>query len=136
MSLTESVRKALEKRGITLKTIFDALEGESEEEGKAYMERVLKEAGDLQKPAVQEALALVTSRSTLTFMDYKPLEILIKKFKLKEVEEELEQYKRELLQFTRENTPDTVPQSRKRSREESEPPASKLKKKRKHCTMM
>ena len=136
MTLTESVRKALEKRGITLKTIFDALVGQSEEEGKAYMKRVLKEAGDLQKSAIQEALALVTSRSTLTFMDYKPLEILIKEFELEEVEEELEQYKRELLQLMRENTPDTVPQSQKRRREESEPPGTNLKKKRKHCTRM
>ena len=132
MSLTQSVKKALEKQGITPREIFKALEEQSEE-GTAYMKRVLQEADDLQKA---EVLGIVTSRSTLTFMDYKSLEYLIKKFKLEEVEEELEQYKRELLQFMRENTPDNVPQSRKRRREESEPPGTKLKKKRKHCTMM
>ena len=64
----------------------------------------------------------MTLHSTLSFMDYKPLEILIKKFKLKEVEEELKQYKRELLQqFMKESTPESGPLSQKRKREESEP---------------
>jgi len=134
LSLTESVRKALEKRGITVEAIRDVLYKQSVAEGKAYMENVLQKAADIQIAAtVQEALATVTSRSSLNFLDYSPLEHLIKSFNLEEVEEELEKYKIDLqqlfMQLMRETPPDGAPPPRKKSRVGPEPEV-----RREHCT--
>ena len=49
--MTKSIKEALEEHGITPGEIKDALWQQGWEEGKAYMEGVLKHADELQKAA-------------------------------------------------------------------------------------